>query len=38
MVGFGPGGAIDIVASMLAVEMKGYAAFHRHNPGQGGRI
>jgi tripartite-type tricarboxylate transporter receptor subunit TctC len=39
MVGFGPGGAIDVVARMLAEEMKGYSSFVVENrPGAGGRL
>ncbi|MGY8668589.1 tripartite tricarboxylate transporter substrate-binding protein [Bradyrhizobium sp. UFLA05-109] len=39
MVGFGPGGAIDVVARMLAEEMKGHSSFVVENrPGAGGRL
>lgn len=39
MVGFGAGGAIDVVARMLTEAMKGYSSFIVENrPGAGGRL
>ena len=39
MVGFGAGGAIDVVGRMLAEELKGYSPFVVENrPGAGGRL